>query len=295
MLELGCSQGDGGPIEFVLLHFGLLDTREFEKCRSNVDVRSDHVGDVASWNPWSPHDQRDVDVFLEGALLSRLSSVLTDGVAIISGEEDVSLLEDAGGFQTANHAVDHFVNSLQSSETVAIPFVVVVYIRLVLLGQCENPRSTAWIVWIEVCRPRHFCVVEQVLVTFSWPRHGLLCSGGGVISVAIAQIDVDVHVAVRSNGCSGEKEWLIIFQGIVQKSVRLFRHNIRQVLAFVAGRSIMVALERGVVVLIREWIEKEVGACPSRCMWFVVIRNALGIKQLANIKGVEASILEPDR
>ena len=89
-----------------------------------------------------------------------------------------------------------------------------------------------------------------------------------------------------------EEERLAASHGLIKKAQSFAGEDICAVLAFVAHRRILVALEGGIEVHIRERIEKEVGACP--CFWIrvVVVVNVVSIEELARIIRRISLILE---
>jgi len=58
---------------------------------------------------------------------------------------------------------------------------------------------------------------------------------------------------------------------------------------------ILIALSSGIQVLIRKWVKKEVGCCPTSWVGRVVIIGCVGVEQLSSIEGAIAARLEPDR
>ena len=83
------------------------------------------------------HEQWHGDVLFKRALLSQLTPVLTDTVALVGREEDVSFLQFTSLVETLYHLVNHFVDCLAVSKPIAIPFVIV-NVGLILLGQSEK-------------------------------------------------------------------------------------------------------------------------------------------------------------
>src|ERR1700743_1084571 len=99
---------------------------------------------------WSSDEKRDIDVFFKCTLFPRLSAVLANAIAIVGGEEDVSIVQNISLPETFYQLVNHLTHSCEGSEAIAIPFVVVLQVRLVLLGQGQEPRRTSWLVWVEI-------------------------------------------------------------------------------------------------------------------------------------------------
>lgn len=87
-------------------------------------------------------DERNVDVFLVGALFSWLKAVLPNVIAVVCCEDEICVVEYAVFFEAITQLSNHLIDSLERTQTIAIPFVVVLDVGLILAGELRDPRST---------------------------------------------------------------------------------------------------------------------------------------------------------
>lgn len=66
-------------------------------------------------------------------------------------------------------------------------------------------------------------------------------------------------IAVRSDWGDGQEKRLLCGDGILQKAVCFPGKDIGRIFPFVADWSILVSLERGIEIFIRERVDKKVG------------------------------------
>ena len=94
---------------------------------------------LALWNSRSANYQWNVNVFFEAASLSWLQTVLADVKPIVRRINNVCVLKNPQILKFLENSVNHFVDSLERSKTVAINFVIVVNFGLILLRELCNP------------------------------------------------------------------------------------------------------------------------------------------------------------
>lgn len=114
-------EGDGRSIK--VLTQG--DVSQREDRGSNVGVGCDEVHILSLWHAGAANQEGHVDVFLNGASLSWLQTMLSNVETIVRREDDVGVVEDTGLIKTLNDGVDHFINGLQCLETAAVVVVTV--------------------------------------------------------------------------------------------------------------------------------------------------------------------------
>ena len=154
-------------------------------------MRRDYLGCMAFGHTGSSDEEGDVDVFFVRALLAGLKAVLAHMIAVVRGKYQIRVFHDTVMFKPCRQAGHHLVDRLERSKAVAIPLVVVVDVRLVLLCQLRDPGCAAGLcdvsklrrlgatvrakyrVWVEGCIARDFDILEQMLVPISWYRRGL--------------------------------------------------------------------------------------------------------------------------
>ena len=141
--------------------------------------------------------------------------MLADVVAVVGGEDEISLVQDAMVSQSEADFVHHFVDALQGAQPVAVPLVVVLDVCGVLLGEVGDPGRSpgAGVVWVESCASGDLGGLEEVFVAFG--GDGGRLDGGGARVVSVDVVVDDVDVAVRRHGGDCEHEGLFCFDGVV--------------------------------------------------------------------------------
>lgn len=96
----------------------------------------------------------------------------------------------------------------------------------------------------------------------------------------------NVYIAMGRDRRDRKHEWLLCRHGIVKKAISFGSNDIRGVLALVGYGRVMVSLECCVTIFVREWIEQEVRPGKACSVWLVVVRDFLGVEELADVVGV---------
>lgn len=121
------------------------DAQQVQESRCQVGMGSDHVGGVVFRDAWSPNDERDVDVLLVAAGLSRLQTMLADVESIVAAVDDVGVVHDAVCVKTLEETVYQLVDGLEGAQSLAVKVVIECYVRLILLLQPEKPVRSRWL------------------------------------------------------------------------------------------------------------------------------------------------------
>jgi len=154
-----------------------------------VGVSSDDVRGMSGCDTGPPDYKGDVDVFLKSTFLAGVKTVLGDVVAVVCGVDDVRIIEDAVFLELGHNAVNKLVHCLKSLEAGTVEVIVILDNSRVQLWESLDPRGTARLeaishenrrngqqttesdlIRVEVFRPRHLDLWEEVLVSLSGNR-----------------------------------------------------------------------------------------------------------------------------
>src|SRR5215203_4331356 len=83
---------------------------------SEVDVEANGVCYSASWHARTAHDQGNMDRFLVRRLLAEWDPMLTEEVAVVRGEDDVGVVQGAGGAEGFDDRADHLVHRKERAQ-----------------------------------------------------------------------------------------------------------------------------------------------------------------------------------
>lgn len=228
-----------------------------QKCGCEVGMGSDDLADLALWHSGAADQQRDVGVFQQAALFSRIQTVLADVEPIVRGVKDVGVVQDVILLQLLDHAVDELINGLQRTKTLAVVVVDEVNVLVCKLLPIPNPIRTRGLIRIEVLRTGDFDILEEMLMTL---RRNGRCD---MVTIKIRMVCelgpfIRLEVAVRSYGSDTEKERLLSLGGVVQKPVRLGSQDVNRMLSDVTDWWVVVALIRGIQIVVGAWIQEKV-------------------------------------
>jgi hypothetical protein len=167
------------------------------------------------WYSWTSNEKWDVDIFFKCTLFPGLSPVLTNTIAIVGGEENVSVVQYFCSLKTFYQLVNHLVHSLKCSQSIAIPFVVVLQVGQILSRQGEKPGRATGLLWVEIRCSRHSYIVKEMFVPVRWLWHRLFCS-----------VIHDVYVTMGSCRRNDKEKWPILFQCVIQEAKGFLGHNV---------------------------------------------------------------------
>lgn len=124
---------------------GVLSTGPVNDGGHDVEMRSDKVDGLALGNVGSANHHRHIHIFLVGAALAGGQAVLADVEAVVTGVDDVGVLQHVVLLQLLDRALDQIIDRLQGLETTTVHDIVLLDFRLVELLGLTHPAGTAWL------------------------------------------------------------------------------------------------------------------------------------------------------
>lgn len=99
---------------------------------------------------------------------------------------------------------------------------------------------------------------------------------------------------MRGDGRNGKKEWLVgRGEGFFEEAKGLAGDEIGGILPGMVYGGIVIALKRGVPIVVCIWVQKEVGTAPAFQMGVAVVPDGVCVEHLARIEGAIPGVLQP--
>lgn len=208
-------------------------------------------------------------------------------IPIVRREDNIRIIQHTRLLQLLNKTPNHLIDSLQRAQPSPSKLIIILNKRLIQLRQVLHPPHSTTNGLVEARIARDLVVIKQVRMA----RRKLRLPEPARVAAGVVRA-----VRVRRRRRDGQEPGLVgVREGLVEEAARLVCDDVCRVLSAVADGLAAVAGHLRIVVAVGVGVEEEVGAIEALGVGAVVVGCAVRVPELANVVGVVAGFLEPDR